>query len=420
MNSDHVKDFRNPTDNNGGFFFSPNSLDDVTLQDGTPGLQRILANNITALWGPYILRGLDVQSTVVAEGEAVFPTTGIVQIAETSLATIGGSGNYIYLTGAGVLSRESTLLTPTTSKLLIDVYESGAWYVMNSTATRTWLNKDFRLVDSDLTVDGNVTVVGDLNLDDIVSDDISCDTLAATTSVGVGTNLITSTGLTVGNSVIATGDISTGLTGTFKFSTAASMYFSTHLYLKSTNDLKIWVDSGTNTLPRTLDISWDGSAVVVNGSSVVLQIGTAVTRALKLWSADIDATVANLGGVEFSSGSITSCGGITIDAGGTVSIGDAACVRLISPSTSGTVTYLGEVPTDVSHASIGSRKTGSAAYPFVKVASVQHSGTADPSTPGYNGAYDGEIVCSHSSTYSHIYLWLWVNGHWTRIAGTTI
>ena len=153
--TDHKRAFRAPTDNDGGFYVHPNSLDDITLSNGTPGLQRIVATNQASAIGPYILRGLNVSGTSVMAGEAVFKSGGIVSVVETTLAAIGGSGNYIYLSNTGVLSRSATLTKSDTS-LLIDYYDTS-WHCTKEDAGIVTLGaKDLNVIGNTNTASGTL------------------------------------------------------------------------------------------------------------------------------------------------------------------------------------------------------------------------------------------------------------------------
>ena len=154
--TDHKRAFRAPTDNDGGFYVHPNSLDDITLSNGTPGLQRIVATNQASAIGPYIVRGLDVTGNTstftVNAGEAVFKSGGVVSVVAATNTSIGGAGNYLYLSNAGTITREATPVKSDT-KLLIDYVVGSAWVCTKQVDGKTTLgHKDVDIVDGILSV----------------------------------------------------------------------------------------------------------------------------------------------------------------------------------------------------------------------------------------------------------------------------
>jgi len=149
--TDHKRAFRAPTDNDGGFYVHPNSLDDIALGDGTPGLQRIVATNQASAIGPYILRGLVYNGATVTAGEAVFKSGGIVSVVATPLT---GSGNYIYLSNAGALSMSSTLTKSDTSLLISYSVDNGTTWISTKqdSANVVFGHKDIDVVNATISV----------------------------------------------------------------------------------------------------------------------------------------------------------------------------------------------------------------------------------------------------------------------------
>ena len=151
--TDHKRAFRAPTDNDGGFYVHPNSLDDITLSNGTPGLQRIVATNQASAIGPYIVRGLNIVGSTIQAGEAVFKSGGIVSAVATALS---GSGNYLYFNNDGTFTR-SAAVTKSDTSLLIDYYDTSWHCTKEDTGVITLGAKDVKVLGDVNATTGTIT-----------------------------------------------------------------------------------------------------------------------------------------------------------------------------------------------------------------------------------------------------------------------
>jgi hypothetical protein len=205
--TDHKRAFRAPTDNDGGFYVHPNSLDDITLGNGTPGLQRIVATNQASAIGPYILRGLNVIGTTspqVQAGEAVFKSGGIVSVLTQSPT---GSGDYIYLDNSGNVTWTNTVEKSDT-KLLIDYRNGGlTWTCTKENAGKvTFGHKDIDVINGAIAVkhtagayDTTIDTTTGITTSAITATTGTIATLGSTTATITNLNATTLQGDIVGN-----------------------------------------------------------------------------------------------------------------------------------------------------------------------------------------------------------------------------
>jgi hypothetical protein len=205
---DHKRAFRAPTDNDGGFFIHPNALDDLTLSDGTPGLQRIVATNTASAIGPYIVRGLDIVGTTLQAGEAMFKSGGIVSVVAKTLAAIGGSGNFLYLDNAGNVTREGSAVHDDT-KLLIDYYYSDAWVCTREDSMKACLgHKNLDVIDGTIAVKDTTGSGKETTIDSasgVSADAATITALTATTMAATTGHITTLDGAMAANSNNITG-----------------------------------------------------------------------------------------------------------------------------------------------------------------------------------------------------------------------
>jgi len=279
--TDHKRAFRAPTDNDGGFYVHPNSLDDITLSNGTPGLQRIVATNQASAIGPYIVRGLDVTGNTttftVNAGEAVFKSGGVVSVVATGNSDITGSGNYLYLSNAGTITREATPVKSDT-KLLIDYVVGSAWVCTKQVDGKTTLgHKDVDIVDGILSVvdsqgtgDTTINTTTGITTSAITATTGTIATLGSTTATITNLNATTLQGDIVGNAKnIATLGNVTAASGTFTTATVSTTPTAAH------------------DVARLEDFK-DGSFVVIPGlAGMALVSGVGVTPA---WDVSSGAT----------------------------------------------------------------------------------------------------------------------------------
>ena len=254
VSNDYVRSFRDPSGPAGDRSLRGSFLDDLADAGGSAGLQRIVFNDICAGFGGYVITGLTESGASILGGSIIMPDGGVINVAETTIASIGvpGSGSIIYIDKTGAFSMTTSIIKSVSQIPILYTPDASTWIFIGPTfESPTGLGyptsrkslQDVEIIEGSLrfrSTDDSMSSTGRviLNNEQVDIGDFSFQIS--------GSDWI----LVNGSLSIADGLIEMGAGGVIQFSTANSSLYEDagDMYLSGSNDVIMQVDGKTSNL----------------------------------------------------------------------------------------------------------------------------------------------------------------------------